>query len=197
MEIGNRPEVLARFRKKLESFAPLTDKEFMLWADTMHEKQFNKGEVLLREGQVCKQYYFIVSGCIRGFGLEKGKEVNVKFYFEDDLVCDFDSFRTEKPSEFYFVAMEDATVYFATKTEALPVFQSDVNFYIFLFRFFQGLYLKEAEHSNSFKLLTPEERYRYLIEHQSHYLQRIPLTYLASYLGMSRETLTRIRKKMS
>jgi CRP-like cAMP-binding protein len=59
------------------------------------------------------------------------------------------------------------------------------------------MYFKEEEHANTFKLLSPEERYLHLLKNQPHYLQRIPITYLASYLGMSRETLTRIRKKIS
>jgi len=181
----------------MESFAPISDADFLLVANMMQEKHFSKGEVLLKEGQVCKQYYFILSGCIRSFGLENGREVNVKFYFEDDTACDFISFRREEPSQFYLVAMEDSTVYYATKTDAVPIFQSDASLLMLVFRFFQDLYFKEEEHSNSFKLLSPEERYQYLLEYKPQYLQRIPLKHLASYLGMSRETLTRIRKKIS
>ncbi|HEX5152081.1 MAG TPA: Crp/Fnr family transcriptional regulator [Parafilimonas sp.] len=189
---------LARYRKKLESFTPISDEDFQHITEAIHEQQFNKGEVLLREGQVCKDYYFVLSGCIRSFGLENGREVNVKFFFEDDTACDFYSFRYEEPSQFYLVAMEDTVVYCATKTEALPVFQQGgASLQTLLFRFFQDLFLKEEEHSNNFKLLSPEERYNFLLEHRPQYLSRVPLIYLASYLGVSRETLTRIRKKIS
>jgi CRP-like cAMP-binding protein len=197
MEINSTSEALTRYRKKMESFAPISDADFLLMANTLHEKQFDKGEVLLKEGRVCKQYYFILSGCIRRFGLENGREINLKFYFEDDLVSDFVSFRNEEPSQFYFVAMEDCGVYYATKAEAVPVFQSSSSLHFLLFRLFQDLFFKEEEHSNSFKLLSPEERYKFLIDNKPQYLQRIPLVYLASYLGVSRETLTRIRKKIS
>src|SRR3954447_11225508 len=113
MEINTNPGALAQYRKKMESFAPISDADFVQLADTMREKHFNKGEVLLKEGQVCKQYYFILKGCIRSFGLENGREVNVKFYFEDDTACDFVSFRLEEPSQFFLIAMEDSTVYYA------------------------------------------------------------------------------------
>lgn len=159
----------------------------------MHEKHFNKGEVLLREGQVCKEFYYIISGCVRSFSLEEGREVNIRFFFEDEFASDFKSLRYEKPSQFFMVAMEDVKVYFTTKNEALPVLKNSVRF---LFRFFQDQYFRETEHSNTFKLLSPEERYVYLLEHKPQYLQRIPLVHLATYLGMSRETLTRIRKKI-
>jgi CRP-like cAMP-binding protein len=193
MQAAHALTSLERFRKTLESFTSFSDDDFLLLADMMHEKHFDKGEVLLREGQVCKEFYYILSGCLRSFSLEEGREVNVKFFFEDEFACDFESMREEEPSKFYLVAMEEVTVFYATKTEAVPVM---AHFYTFLFRFFQEQYFKESEHSNSFKLLSPEERYRYLLAHRPNYLQRIPLVHLATYLGMSRETITRIRKKI-
>jgi CRP-like cAMP-binding protein len=197
MEINNRTVRLARFRKKMESLTPITDDEFNQFSSVMHEKCFNRGEVILKEGQVCKSYYFIISGCIRSFCLKEGREVNVNFYFEDDTACDFKSFRMEEPSEVYMVAMEDCIVLYGTKTEAVPFLLKEVSLHLFAFRFFQQLYFEEEKHSISFKLLSPEERYQYIFEHKPQYLGRIPLIHLASYLGTSRETLSRIRKKMS
>jgi CRP-like cAMP-binding protein len=130
---------------------------------------------------------------LRSFGLDEGREVNIKFFFEDEFASDFESLRYQTPSQFFMVAMEDVTVFYTTKIEATPVLK---NYLRFLFRFFQDQYLKETEHSNSFKLMSPEERYVYLLENKPYYLQRIPVSHLATYLGMSRETLTRIRKKI-
>jgi len=197
MEQPDQAIDLERFRKRLESFVALTDHEFTLWKTIMHQKQVGKGEVLLKEGQVCRQFYFILHGCLRSFSLEEGREVNLSFYFEDDFACDFESFRKEEPAKFYLVAMEDTVVYFGRKKEAVPVLQSEPAISVFLFRFFQDLFFSESQHSNTFKLMTPEQRYNFLLENKSHYLQRIPLTHLASYLGTSRETLTRIRKKIN
>ena len=194
MEI-TRDEALARYRLKFGSLAPITDEQFKLLADLMLEKRFSRGEVILREGQVCRHFYFILQGCIRSFNLKEGREVNVNFYFEDDTACDFASFREERPSDFYLVAMEDCVVFYTSKVEALPVFTQEPAFHMLLFRFFQQLFLREEEHSNTFKLLSPKERYCYVLEHQPKYLQRIPMVYLASYLGISRETLTRIRRE--
>jgi len=188
-------EALERYREKLTSLSPLSEENFMQLANVMHESHFSKGEVLLREGQVCREYFFIVNGCIRSFGLEDGKEVNVKFYFEDDTACDYESFRWEEPSAFYLVAMEDTIALSATKADALPIWSGDRDLHMLLFRYFQDLFLKEQEHSNSFKLLSPEERYRFLLENKPQYLTRVPLVHLASYIGVSRETLTRIRQR--
>jgi len=195
--MNTTPDALTRFRNKLGTLTPITDDDFQRVAAIMHEKYYNKGEVILKEGQVCKYYYFILSGCIRSFSLEHGREVNIKFYFEDDLACDFVSYRLEQPSHFNMIAMEDCIVYYAAKTESNPIFQNTMALHMTLFRFFQDLYFKEEEHSNSFKLLSPEERYQYLLENNPQYLQRIPFVHLSSYLGISRETLHRIRKKIS
>ena len=111
--------------------------------------------------------------------------------------CDFVSYRLEEPSHFNMIAMEDCIVYSAAKTDSYPIFQSTMTLHMTLFRFFQDLYFKEEEHSNNFKLLSPEERYQFLLENNPQYLQRIPLVHLSSYLGISRETLNRIRKKIS
>jgi CRP-like cAMP-binding protein len=197
MKISDTPSALERFRQKLQLFTQLTETDLMRFANVMHERHVNKGEVLLKEGQVCRQFYFIFRGCMRSFSIENGREANIKFYIEDDMACNFESFKKEEPSQSYLVAMEDSIVYYGIKTEVVPVLESDSTFYLFVFRFFQDLYFREEEHANTFKLLPPEERYRHLLENYPQYLQRIPISYLASYLGMSRETLTRIRKKIS
>ena len=195
--MNTTPEALNRFRKKLESLTPITDDDFQHLAGIMHKKRFKKKEVILKEGQVCKYYYFITRGSIRSFSQDSGKEVNIKFYFEDDIACDFISYRLQEPSRFYLIAMEKCTVYYAAKTESAPIFENTTSLHLTLFRFFQDLYFKEEDHSNSFKLLSPEERYKYLVENKPQYLQRITLTHLSSYMGISRETLNRIRKKIN
>ena len=197
MKINQVPDALNQYRKKLESYSEISNEDFEQLADVMHEKHFSKGEVILKEGDVCKAFNFIYKGLIRSFGLEDGREVNVNFYFENDFACDFGSFRSGEPSKFYFVAMEDTIAYQGLKSETVPVFEESAPLHFFLFRFFQKLFLDEEEHANSLKLMSPEERYNYMLEKKSEYLQRIPLTHLASYLCMSRATLTRMRRKVS
>ncbi len=195
MKINQVPEALNQYRKKLESYTEISDEDFGKLANTMREKRFSKGEVILKEGDVCRSFNFIYKGLIRSFGLEDGREVNVNFYMENDFACDFASFRAEEPSAFYFVAMEDTIVYQGLKSETVPIFEGSAPLHFFLFRFFQQLYLEEEAHANSLKLLSPEERYHFTIEQKPEYIQRIPLTYLASYLGMSRATITRMRRR--
>jgi CRP-like cAMP-binding protein len=185
----------AHFKKAVEAYSPVPETEMQRFAKAMQEKRVQKDEMLLKEGQVCRDFYFIVKGCLRKFSTENGADVNVQFYFEDEFACDFSSYRYEVPSTYFIEAVENTIVYCGNKAEIKPLLDNDV-FYPFAFRFFQEHYFQEEEHANQFKQLSPEQRYQFLIDNKPHYLQRIPLTLLASYLGVSRETLSRIRRKM-
>lgn len=94
------------------------------------------------------------------------------------------------------VATENCTVLYSNKKDVVPIFSNDEPWLNYLFRFFQHLFLEKDKHAAIFKLFSPEERYNYLVTNYPEYIQRIPLKYLASYLGTSRETLNRIRKKI-
>lgn len=191
------PEAISRFRQTMDKISPVSEDDFNNLILTLHEDTFDKGEVILREGQVCRRFYYIITGCIRSFGIEDGKEANLSFYFENEFASNFISYRDEQPSQTFMVAMEDCEMFYFDKAQTNPILDSSKSFHTFAFRFFQERFFDEENHSNTFKLLSPEERYKYLLENNPLYLQRIPLTHLASYLGMSRETLSRIRKKMS
>lgn len=196
MNIQTLPEAYKRFRKKIESFSPLPDEDFLKIADKLNEKQYKKGEVLLREGSICRGYYFIISGSIRSFSLEKGRELNLKFYFEDDIVSNIASYRNQEPSDCYLVAMEDTVVFSITRSDIELLYQEiGLPLYKLAQKFFAGLYIKEEKHSNIFKLMSPGERYNFVLNYEPQYVQRTPLVHLASYLGTSRKTLGRIRSK--
>jgi len=180
----------------MDAFGKISEKDFHRFANVIEIKQFEKGQVILKKGQVCMHAYFILSGCMRKFEPEKDKEVSLGFYFENDIASDFFSMRYEVPSKFSIETMEDCRVCCIAKADSASIIQDSKSLNEIMFRFFQDLYFKEEEHCNCFKLMSLEERYQFLLKQKPQYFQRIPLIYLASYLGMSRETLTRIRKKM-
>jgi CRP-like cAMP-binding protein len=186
-------DAFTQLKKTMNAFYPLPDEDFKRLAAVFHYKKFNKGEVVLQEGKVCRHIYFIIKGCFRIFSVEDGVDVNVRFFFENSLAADFISLRHQIPSQFYIVALEDTEVLYSYKPEYLPVLTFSKSLVMLTTEFFANQFYNEIEHSNSFKLMTPEERYNSLLVSRPKYIQRIPLTYLASYLGMSRKTLTRIR----
>lgn len=119
------------------------------------------------------------------------------FYFEDELASEFKSLRTEEPSERNLVAMAPTRALRAAKPDYIPVLEENIEFMQAAFRFFQDLYLREEAHSEMLRKLSAEERYQYVLQEKPHLLQRISLTQLSSWLGLSRESLSRIRNKIS
>jgi CRP-like cAMP-binding protein len=157
-----------------------------------------KGEVLLREGEVCKHLYFILKGGLRCFMHDaNGKEINLHFYFEDQLASEFKSLRFQIPSDRNLVALMPSKVLRAARPDYIEMFADNLEFTQAAFRFFQELFLKEEEHSEMLRKLSADERYQYVLEHHPHLLQKVSLTQLSSWLGISRESLSRIRARFS
>ena len=181
------------FKKTIYSLFPLPESDFEKLSQVLHYKKYNKGDVILTEGKVCRHFWYILKGCVRMFSTETGLEVNVHFYFEGSLATDFISLRHNIPSNFSIVAVEDTEVLYSYKPDYKPVIHFSKELTRMAAEFFAENLVAEIEHGNSFKLMNPEERYINLLITRPKYIQRIPLTYLASYLGMSRKTLSRIR----
>ena len=111
------PEDITAFRNTINRFEEVSDEAFTQLSSTLQYRHFKKGEVIVREGQVCRHLFFIISGCIRSFSLEADKEVNVNFFFENEIVSDFYSLRHETPSAFFLVAMEDCKTFALAKAD--------------------------------------------------------------------------------
>ena len=197
MEKEKNKNALEALKHYTGSFCALPEKDFDQLASTFHYKKYNKGEVVLQEGKVCRHLWFIVKGCFRVFSIENGVDVNVRFFFEHTIAGDFISLRHEIPSNFYIVALEETEVMYSYKRDYKPVITFSKSLITLAAEFFANNLYHEIEHGNSFKLMSPEERYNSLLLKGPKYFERIPLTYLASYLGMSRKTLSRIRSHTS
>ena len=197
MEKEKYKNAVEALRSYTANLCALPEKDFEQLANTFHYKKYNKGEVVLQEGKVCRHLWFIVKGCFRVFSIENGVDVNVRFFFEHTIAGDFISVRHEIPSNFYIVALEETEVLYSYKRDYKPVITFSKSLVTLAAEFFAHNLYHEIEHGNSFKLMSPEERYNSLLLKRPKYFERIPLTYLASYLGMSRKTLCRIRSHTS
>lgn len=189
-------DALLLFRKTVDDLLPIPDDDFEKLANILKYKKYTKGQVVLQEAKVCRYFWFICKGSFRIYSVENGVQINVNFFFEKNIASDFISLRHGIPSNFFIEAMEDSEVLAACKPDFTPVLNFSNSLIQLSANFFKESYFKELEHSNSFKLLNSEDRYKFLQDTHPKYLQRIPLTYLASYLGMSRKTLSRIRSNI-
>lgn len=152
---------------------------------------------LLQEGDVCRHYYFIVSGCFKMFAVDpSGKEHNLQFSAENDWISDLHSFYAELPSRLYIEALEPSVVLQIQHEDLLYLFinyhKFDRNFRIITERKYINFQNRILQNISS----TAEERYLSFIKQYPGLVNRIPNTQIASYLGITPEFLSKIRKKI-
>lgn len=150
---------------------------------------------LLEEGKMANTIYFIEQGCIRSWFNNNGKDITVQFFFEEDQVASIESFRTNRPSLFTLESIEKTIVYCLEKKdfefimENSPSIKKYVEDKIFeRLVFYQHLFLSRIKNN-------PYERYNELIQTHPKILQRVPQHYIASYLGITSVSLSRIRNR--
>jgi len=161
------------------------------------KKELKKGEMVLQQGQVCPSIIFVEKGYLRSFIDKDGTDINTDFTFENGFSTNLKSLRSNTPSDTNIQAGEPSTIYAFDKDTLLDLYKVSPEIESFGRKLLEQLLIAQEEHSNLFKLYAPNERYHYLELHKPQILQRISLTQLASYLGMARETLSRIRKLKS
>ncbi len=175
----------------------ISDEDWQTFESIIETKNLKKKDYLLRQGQICRAVYFLSSGIIRTFHLnDDGKEINTAFYFQNDFLREIESMTNHTPSKKNLQAIEDSTVLFFDKAKLTALYEKS-DFYQKLGRMIlEKLTIIEQRYSSFLTAYSPKERYLYILENRPELIEQIPLQYLASYLGISRESLSRIRKRI-
>ena len=155
---------------------------------------FKKKHILIRENQTHEFAYFIVQGAARCYYLKDGTEVHTWFAFENDMVGSLHNFKGAASRE-TIELVEDSTIITINFGKLKPLMTSDVGVANFVYAIVEEYALFLEEKIQHAQLTTSMDRYLSLLEHEPQIFQRIPLTYIASYLGISRETLSRLRAR--
>ncbi|SDD57112.1 Crp/Fnr family transcriptional regulator [Niabella drilacis] len=177
------------------SLVPFSDESWHRLQPALSKAHFEKGAPLLKEGQACRALYFIEKGYCRTYYQADGLEKNTGFFFENDMVTNISSFGSGQPSAYFIAAGEplDVIVFdrsllqVASKTS--PEIEALGRSCIRLFA------ARQEDFASIFQLYTAKNRLEYLERHYPFMLQRIPLSQLSSFLGVARETLSRIRSR--
>jgi CRP-like cAMP-binding protein len=161
-------------------------------------RRIKRRQFILQEGDICKHNTFVVEGCFRMYLVDqKGKEHNLQFAVENWWIGDIGSFHSEKPSHLYIEALEHAVILQCTKEDQLKLFIQHPKFNQ-IFR----ILAENAMVSLQSRVLqnissTAEERYLDFVERYPNFFNRISNVQIASYLGVTPEFLSTIRKKIS
>jgi len=184
-----------RLKQKVLSIADLPAKDLESFCAIASPLKYNKGEILLKEGETCRNIYFVQQGYLRSYHTRDGLEINTGFHFEDSFATNLKSLRTQSPSESFLVAAEPVLVFQFTSEIMKDLYTRCPPIVDFGKKLLENLAIEREEDLNLFRLYSAEERFRHFEEKRPQILQRVPLSYLASYLGVARETLSRFRKK--
>ncbi len=165
--------------------------------ESMEIINFPKGSILLKEGQIPKENYFVLQGCIRKYLIVNGEEKTLDFFTEEQWVLSTDSTETPPPSTHYLVCLEDCALVIGTEEKGNELFKRFPKFQNLSRIILQKQITKEQQLASSFIADSPEERYKKLQELRPELFARVPQYQLASYLGVKPESLSRIRKRIS
>ena len=187
-----REEVISFFKQ----FIDLEEKDILLIEELTTVKHFSKNEFILIQGKVCDFVAFINKGAFRGFYSVDGQEYSKQFFLEGEFCTDYASFLTEKKSLTYLQATEDSTVIVFKKKDVDVMYKAIPNFVQFGKLLAESLYIKVCDIKASFILNSPEERYINLIKDRPKLMQSMPQYMIASYLGITPEALSRIRRRL-
>lgn len=190
----NTEPIIEYFSKLL----PLDSEEVEAVKKVFIERRIKRRQFILQEGDVCMLNTFIVEGCFRMYFVdEKGKEHNIQFAVENWWIGDIGSFHSEEPSKLYIEAIENSVILQIKKQDQLDLF---VNYPKFnqIFRVFTENALvafqkRVLQNISS----TAEERYLDFVKRHPYFFNRISNVQIASYLGVTPEFLSTIRKKIA
>ncbi|MCB0628610.1 MAG: Crp/Fnr family transcriptional regulator [Saprospiraceae bacterium] len=174
----------------------LTEEEESAIEKSFPIRTFEKGTYLLKEGQIAKDAYYVISGCIREYELLDGDEKTTSFFTEDQSVANFYSMANQAPSRVNFVCAEDTTVAVLNAEKESELYRKFPRFETFCRTGMEQMMGTRQEQLADLITLKPEQRYRKLLEQRPELLNRVPQYHLASYLGIQPETLSRIRKRI-
>jgi|TARA_E500000318_G_C3506753_1_gene190586 CRP-like cAMP-binding protein len=181
----------------LEGALELNEEEAKAVTECIPIKTFEKGHVLLREGQVSNESYFNIQGLVRKYYLVDGEEKTTEFYIEKDAISSLQSYNLKIPSNHYLECIEDCRLAILSRDkeqelfERVPAFESICRVSV---EEELGAYQDKLA---QFMISSPEKRYLDLMENRPDLLQRVPQYHLASYLGIKPESLSRIRKRIA
>lgn len=156
-------------------------------------KTYRKGEIVVREGQYAKQAYLIAQGCSRAYYLKEGKDISDWFTFENQFMAPIVSFFSDEPSTHYIEFLEDSIAFEFSKESVDYLSNKHHDFEKLMSKVVTETMLGLCERLHTIQFAKAEERYLRLISIFPFITQRIPLTHIASYLGITLETLSRIR----
>ena len=180
----------------IKNFISLDKSEEEYFLSKLQIQHFPKKELILKEGEVCNFIYFINTGCLRYFYNIDGNENTAQFFFENSWYTDFDSLLTRLPSKVNIQALEKTEILALSFKDLESLYDEIPKFEKFGRKMAEKAFLGVQLRNEMLENFSAEERYLNLIKERPKVIERIPQHYIASYMGIHPESLSRIRRNI-
>lgn len=180
-------------RELARRYSTMTHDELDILESIIVPQKFAKGEMILKEGEICRQFLYIDKGLVRQFYFKHGKEVTEHLGQEHTIVMCIESLFKEEPTKLQVEALEPTIVYALPKADLERVAMHNVNIQILYRKILEESLIISQIHADLVRFETAQDRYKKLCKLCPQVVLRAPLVYIASYLQMTPETLSRVR----
>ncbi|WP_430615395.1 Crp/Fnr family transcriptional regulator [Flavobacterium sp. JP2137] len=190
-------ERLRQIRENLEKWHPIPDADWLFFAQKLVEVRLAKKALLLECGQVEGYLSFVESGLVRLVIPDQGAGQTFGFVTEGEFLCAYDSFVWQSPSDYQVETLTEVVLWRLNFADLQQIYRETTVGNTLGRRIAEGLFLNKSKRERSLLVDTAAQRYERLFVEKPQWIQRIPLKYLASYIGISPQALSRIRRRIS
>ncbi|PWJ43012.1 Crp/Fnr family transcriptional regulator [Sediminitomix flava] len=180
----------------INHYIPLNSEDITWLQNTVEQRVYQKNEVIFEQGKISDEIYFVTKGCVRLFYNVDGNDKTAFFYTEGKFICAGESFTYNVPAIESYQAIEETEIYVFTKSKLLDLHEKAPKFEVIARIATEDELITCQKVIASFVTKSAEERYLDLLETQGELFQRVPQQYIASFLGVSPETLSRIKARV-
>jgi len=182
----------------INHFHPVTNPEIeVFFREHLTRAFFRKGKLLLKAGEVCDYVYFIKKGAVRGYIREGVKDITTWITADGEMVTSISGLDSREAAIDNMQAIEDSELLALSYTALQTLYDKFPEFNIVVRKLLQKYYRDAEGRAFIARLTNAETKYKHFLMNHSHLANRVPLKYIASFLGITLETLSRVRKRMS
>ncbi|MFN3342752.1 MAG: Crp/Fnr family transcriptional regulator [Flavobacteriales bacterium] len=186
---------LKAYYQQLNPF--MTEEDWHFFQSVQRVRRVKKGEMIIKPGEVCNHVSFVAEGLVRYFYFNEGKEITADFCPENCYTSEYCSFLTRRPTMDYLEALEDSVLVEMDYEGMQSLYSRGALFERMGRLIAEGLFISLSTRNSTLMTKSPEDRYNEFFESHPQMFQRVPLYMIASYLGITPETLSRIRKRLT
>ncbi len=190
-ELQNTTRDIAR--ELARKYSTMTHEELDTLESILVPKRYSKGEMILKEGEVCENIYYIDKGLVRQYYFKNDKQLTEHIGSDGEIFMCIESLFKEEPTKLQVEALEPSSIYLIPKHRLEQVALHNVNIQILYRKILEESLIISQQHADLLRFETAQSRYLRLCKMKPQVMLRSPLVYIASYLQMTPETLSRVR----